>query len=180
MSMKKLFRIPAIGLVLFCFVVLATRPVLAHGTEIDYSVGAQVQLVAKFDTGEPMANAQVTVYSPEDPATAWLVGEADAEGNFAFAPDPSIPGRWDIFVRTAGHGDSLYVEFDEAGTAVAGSAAGGLTVPQIVLMSASIIWGFVGTALYFAGRKSSEPADSSTSIESVSPNKEPTLGESVS
>lgn len=184
MSIIKSSRISAIILALLALAWVTTQPVSAHGTQIDYAVGPQVQLQAKFDTGEPMANAQVTVYSPEDPANPWLVGEADADGNFAFSPDPSTPGRWDIFVRTAGHGDSLYVEIDEASAVVAGSSSGGLTVPQIVLMSASVIWGLIGTALYFARgkpRKEVEPAPSvQNASQGASGREEPTLRESVS
>lgn len=136
---------------LLCLWYITAGSAQAHGTDIAYTVGTQVQLQANFDSGEPMANAQVTVYAPDDPATPWLMGEADAEGRFAFAPDTTIPGRWDVFVRTAGHGDSLYFDIDE-NTAITGvaSTGGGLTLPQIILMSASVIWGMVGTALYFA------------------------------
>ena len=178
--MIKLSRTITMLLVVLSFICMSTRPVSAHGTDITYSVGPQVQLQAKFDTGEPMANAQVTIYSPEDPANAWLVGEADAEGRFAFSPDVAMPGRWDIFVRTAGHGDSLYVEIDEAGAVVAGSSSGGLTVAQILLMSASVIWGMIGTALYFARGKSAKEAESIPPAQNAPRHEEPSLGESVS
>lgn len=179
MSIMNLFRLTATALVLLLLTLNTTHPVAAHGTDIVYAVGPQVQLQAKFDTGEPMANAQITVYSPEDPANPWLVGEADAEGNFAFAPDVTLPGRWDIFVRTAGHGDSLYVELDEGGAVVAGSTSGGFTVPQIVLMSASVIWGMIGTALYFARGKSPQERSQTPSIPKAPGSEDLTPGESV-
>lgn len=39
------------------------------------------------------------------------------------------------------------------------SAGGGFTVPQIILMSASVIWGLVGTALYFARGRGQAPTE---------------------
>lgn len=145
---------------LICISLGTTNAALAHGTDITYAVGTQIQLQAAFDSGEPMANAQVTVYAPDDPAEPWLVGEADADGYFAFAPDTTIPGRWAVFVRTAGHGDTLYFDMDDTATITGtASAGGGFTVPQIILMSASVIWGLVGTALYFARGRGPAPTE---------------------
>jgi nickel transport protein len=122
----------------------------AHGVTIDYTIAMTVQLTGTFDSGEPMANAQVTVYAPDDPADPWLVGEADENGAFSFVPDPDMPGTWDVQMRTAGHGDMVHIPI---GTDGALSASTGMTPGQIILMSASVIWGFVGTALYFSARR---------------------------
>lgn len=126
----------------------------AHGTDITYRSTQAIELVALYDSGEPMANAQITVFAPSDPATPWLQGEADAGGRFVFSPDPAQPGRWDVRVRTAGHGEIIHIDVAE-GAVVAGG--GGFTTAQRLLMSAAIIWGFVGTALYFARDKASNP-----------------------
>jgi nickel transport protein len=118
-----------------------------------------VQIQATFDTGEPMAGGQVTVYAPDDPSTPWLTGVCDEEGRFVFAPDPGKPGTWDVQVRQAGHGDMVHIEIDE-GTAT--SSGGGLSTSQILLMAASVAWGCIGTALFFSrgrgGRASVTPA----------------------
>lgn len=125
--------------------------VSAHGAKISYTIDLTVSLVAEFDTGEPMANGQVTVYSPADPATPWLTGETDELGRFSFVPDSAQAGTWDVQVRTAGHGDIVHIPLGE-GAALSGTT--GYTTPQIVLMAASVIWGFVGTALFFSrGRR---------------------------
>jgi nickel transport protein len=136
---------------------------LAHGAKIEYTVGMAVELQATFDTGEPMAGGQVTVYAPDDPSTPWLTGICDEEGRFVFSPDPDQPGTWDIQVRQAGHGDMVHIEVG-AGAATAGGS--GLTTPQIVLMAACVAWGCIGTALFFSRKRES---DSSTtpSIETI-------------
>jgi hypothetical protein len=60
-----------------------------------------------------------------------------------------IIGNWTIIVRQAGHGATANVVIDQheltAGTT-------GLSTLQIVIMLACIIWGAIGTSLYFKGR----------------------------
>ncbi len=152
----------------------------AHGVTITYNLKAngEVELYAEFDTGEPMAEGQVTIYAPTDPTTPWLTDTANAEGRYTFVIDPAMPGTWDIQFRQAGHGDMVHLQLEEGAVNPAlmnqapgpllpqapatssqvisggGSTAGGFTPLQIILMSASVIWGFIGTALYFASRKS--------------------------
>jgi nickel transport protein len=123
----------------------------AHGAKIKYTVDMTVKLVAAYDNGEPMADAQFTVYAPDDPSTPWLTGFCDNEGRFSFVPDTSKPGIWDVQVRQAGHGDIVHIPIGE--DMVATSGTGGYTTIQIVLMAACFIWGSVGTALYFSRRR---------------------------
>ncbi|MEM8861168.1 MAG: carboxypeptidase-like regulatory domain-containing protein [Chloroflexota bacterium] len=121
----------------------------AHGTAVTYSLVSTVRVNAEFDTGEPMSEAQVTVYAPNDPQTPWLKGVADADGNFSFDPDPEIIGDYSVQVRLAGHGEFITVPVG-GGTA---SSTGGQTTAQQLIMAAAVIWGFIGTALYFSARK---------------------------
>lgn len=130
----------------------------AHGTEIDLSEVGAIEIHARFDTGEPMANAQVSIFAPSDKATPWQLGEADENGHFVFVPDRAIAGTWDVQVRTAGHGDWVYIDVAEGNIAGLTTSGGGLTVAQIVMMSAAIIWGFIGTALYFMRPKPEKQA----------------------
>jgi len=123
----------------------------AHGAKIEYTVDMAIEIVATYDNGEPMAGAQVTVYAPDDPSTPWLTGICDDEGCFSFIPDTSKPGTWDIQVRQAGHGDIVHIPIGE-GSAATGST-GGYTVLQIVLMAICVVWGSVGTTLYFLRRR---------------------------
>ena len=125
-------------------------PVYAHGAKIEYKVGMTVEIVATYDSGEPMAGAQVTVYAPDNPSTPWLTGVCDGEGRFSFTPDTTIAGTWDVQLRQAGHGDIVHIPI---GTDSAGNGGGGNTPLQIVLMAACVIWGSIGTALYFSRRK---------------------------
>lgn len=138
--------------VLFTLVLLLALPLpaYAHGARIEYTIGRTVQIVATYDSGEPMAGAQVTVYAPDDPSTPWMTGACDHEGRFSFTPDTTITGTWDVQVRQAGHGDIVHIPI---GTDSAGNGGGGYTPLQIALMAVCVIWGSIGTALYFSRRR---------------------------
>ena len=125
--------------------------VYAHGAAIEYTFNTSIEITARYDSGEPMSGAQVTVYAPSEPSTPWLTGTCDDEGRFAFTPDPSDPGTWDVQVRQAGHGDMVHIVIGEGTTGTSGSS--GYSVLQIVLMALCVIWGLAGTALYFRRRK---------------------------
>ncbi|MGD1851924.1 MAG: hypothetical protein ACFCBU_15510 [Cyanophyceae cyanobacterium] len=95
--------------------VAAIAPVAAaHGARVQYKAintpsGTAVQVLAEYDTSEPMKEAQVTIYHPDEPQNPWLTGKTDAEGYFEFTPDQA--GSWDIKVRHAGHGAFVTMEW---------------------------------------------------------------------
>jgi nickel transport protein len=152
-------------------------PGFTHGVNINYEPASALQVTATYDNGDPMAEAQVVVYAPENPAEPWMTGTTNQAGQFTFTPDPAQPGNWEVQVRQAGHGDIVSIPLQAATTAAStdsssdASTAGtttatepaiqvadtvakqtgqNFTAPQIVLMGAAGIWGFVGTALFFS------------------------------
>jgi nickel transport protein len=129
---------------------LSTTTALAHGVKIEYAINMSVEIIATYDSGDPMAEAHITIYAPNDLENPWLTSTTDDGGRFTFTPDPAIPGTWDVQVRQAGHGDIIHIPVGE-GLLSTGST--GFTSMQIILMSISVIWGFVGTALFFSRRK---------------------------
>ena len=86
----------------------------AHGVDVSHSSGEAVRVQALFDSGEPMADAQVSVFAPDDAQTPWVTGATDPAGNFAFVPDPTRIGRWEVQVRLAGHGEIVYIPLEES------------------------------------------------------------------
>ena len=147
--MKTKFCCTLVLAILVVFGVAGTA--YAHGAKIEYTANTNIEIVAKYDSGEPMAEAQVTVYAPDNPSTPWLTGTCDKNGRFSFTPDLSIPGTWDIQVRQAGHGDMIHIEIEEG--SVVGGSSGGYSTIQIIIMSICVIWGILGTALFFKRRK---------------------------
>ncbi|HEY9735368.1 MAG TPA: carboxypeptidase-like regulatory domain-containing protein [Trichocoleus sp.] len=152
-------------------------PAWAHGARLSFQTASSVALVATYDNGEPMKAAQILVYSPDNPSEPWTEGTTDDRGRYAFTPDPAIPGNWEVTVRQAGHGDVVIVPVSgkgaEGGAAVAegtssdtssgpssgvaGSSArtsiANLPPVQKGVVMGSVIWGFVGTALFFSRGK---------------------------
>ncbi|MGM0689743.1 MAG: carboxypeptidase regulatory-like domain-containing protein [Bacillota bacterium] len=140
-------------IVLIClFCILPVALVQAHGVELEYIQSNAVVVIARYDSGAPMAEAQVAVFAPGSPAEPWLTGACDSEGRFFFIPDPDMPGLWEVQVRQAGHGGLLRIEVGENGIDPVGST--GFSGPQILIMTAAVVWGLIGTALYFSRRKS--------------------------
>jgi len=140
----------------------------AHGVKIEYQATQAIEIQAKYDTGKPMSNAQVTVYAPEQPSIPWLTGTTDKNGNFAFAPTSSKPGTWTVKVRQVSHGDIINIAVVEAKDQVPTdvtpevednnpknqqliiqSTTRAFTPLQTILMGVSGVWGFIGTALFF-------------------------------
>lgn len=135
---------------------------IAHGVRMQTRETQAIEVNAEYDTGEPMTEAQVTVYAPNDPATPWLEGTTDKNGNFIFTPDSSQAGNWSVQVRRAGHGGIVNVPV--AGnqapapantTSRVVSNGANFTPLQLILMGGAGVWGFIGTALFFMrGNKS--------------------------
>lgn len=144
-------------------------PALAHGVTVEHHQVSNVELEARFDNDEPMANAQVLVYAPGNPTDVWQQGTTDDQGRFSFTPDSSQPGTWEVMVRQAGHGvlttilvaDSTSGSEPAATPATEAEAGANSLISSDVALSpvqrgitiGSVIWGFIGTALFFARGK---------------------------
>lgn len=121
---------------------------LAHGAHIQARDTTAVVIEAAYDSGEPMVNAQVQVYGPEDPQTPVFAGVTDAVGRYVFTPDQ--PGNWEVSVRQAGHGDIAVIPVSADNTIAQGfTNSSGLTGMQRFITAGAVIWGCIGTALYF-------------------------------
>ncbi len=139
-------------IVTMAFLVLAmpAEVALGHGVELSVAPHESIEVNAAYEAGEPMAGAQVAVFAPGEPAEPWLRGSVDEEGRFFFVPDSDRPGTWEVQVRQAGHGGIVRIEVEPAG--VVEVTGGGLTPLQKALMAACVLWGSIGTALYFKRR----------------------------
>ncbi len=133
---------------------LAPLPASSHAALLQADPVPAIRLHATYDTGAPMAGAQVTVFAPDAPAEAWSRGVTDAHGRYLFAPDPDRPGRWTVQVRQAGHGAVTHVEI--APDAIAITAATPTGPLQRAVMVALVAWGALGTALFFRRRRADD------------------------
>lgn len=126
---------------------------LAHGAVIEARQARAVTIYATFDSGEPMVGAQVSVFSPENPEQPWLQGLTNEQGRFIFIPGDAA-GRWAIQARQAGHGSVTYLDVSARNRAehtsmLPTTSEVGISPVQRVVMAVSVVWGMIGTALYF-------------------------------
>lgn len=145
-----IFAILAISLLLM----FTSTSVFAHGVNIKYDADITYRIEASFDNGQPIANGQVTIYAPDNPTEIWGEGFTNEEGVYFFTPD-QISGNWTIKIRQAGHGSSITIPIgsEEAiGGDKAYSGTTGFSLSQKLLMAACVVWGTIGTALYFKRR----------------------------
>ncbi|MFP4086511.1 MAG: hypothetical protein ACLFUL_06930 [Desulfobacteraceae bacterium] len=134
----------------------------AHGTDWRLVEGASVTAVAfHYSDGEPMAYAEILVFSPQDPKVEHQNGRTDKYGKFAFCPD--MAGTWRITANDGmGHLCEATVEVarEEASgkagrprqeTAVAPAVEGTRTLKVIAGLS---LIGNLGFVSWFLSRKS--------------------------
>ncbi|MGK7921901.1 MAG: carboxypeptidase regulatory-like domain-containing protein [Trichodesmium sp.] len=134
---------------------------IAHGVKIQHENISAIKINAVYDTNTPLANAAVTIYAPNNPSQPWLKGTTDEQGNFIFSPDTAESGYWEIKVRQAGHGGLISIPFqvdksdNSQNNKITKSNYSLATKShdynplQKGLMIGCIIWGFVGTSLFF-------------------------------
>lgn len=168
-------------MVIFATLSLPTK-ILAHGTKISYENAEAIVINAVYDTGEPMGKAQISVYAPDNSSQPWLTGTTDEQGRFLFQPDSTKSGNWEVKVRHLGHGGVVQVpvtstaqrqetqDTQQTQQAQQKTTPDPSTPAQVVevsqgsdnleytpmqrgLMIASVIWGCIGTALFFSNRK---------------------------
>lgn len=130
----------------------APAPADAHAALIEAENVPAVRLRAVYETGEPMAGAQVLIYAPDTAADVWARGETDEQGRFEFIPD-TLPGRWSVQVRQAGHGAMAHVMLGAGdGPAPANTSSQDDWLRRAVMVGL-VAWGALGTALFFRRRK---------------------------
>ncbi len=143
-------RYISIVVLIFIFMVNLSGTAMAHGVVFEYHSSMTYIITGNYDDGTPLSEAQVTVYAPDDPKNAWKTGSSDDEGKYFFTPDISKPGIWTIQFRKAGHGGTVNIEVGEE-SAVSSSSA--YSSAQMAIMAIAVIWGLIGTALYFKKEK---------------------------
>jgi len=123
----------ALGLLLSVWMLLGgASAAWAHAAQTDYFVDLfaaelQLEFTASFSTGEPMADATVLVYTPEDRETPWEEAATDETGHYTFKPDADLVGDWRIEFKKEGHEDIRIVPIDDLGIDYQNISHGGNT-----------------------------------------------------
>lgn len=146
MNIKKIY---AALLMIF----LAAPYLYSHGTKYEIVNSGEIGVKAMYDSGDAISDADVLLFPPGSSSSTSSI-KTDKNGVFYFTPDK--PGTWTFQVRdTSGHGMRINLPIDESLSLQSGEQPGsGLNTLQKIVMALSIVWGAIGTALYFKGRKS--------------------------
>lgn len=112
---------------------VSSSPARAHGVETSFSgleASGVVRLQTSFSTGEPLADAEVRLQSPDGRQTLAL-GRTDADGRFQGRLPKGVQRQWELVVD-GGPGHRDYLELNAPGAramarhpAWQGVAAGG-------------------------------------------------------
>ncbi|NJL49823.1 MAG: hypothetical protein HC929_23450 [Leptolyngbyaceae cyanobacterium SM2_5_2] len=110
--MKRLIVALLMGLALVGFPTQAW----AHQVETFYSLGAQLEFQSTL-AARTFAGATVSIYAPNNPEEPWQTLVTDGEGRFAFVPDESMPGNWEIAIESddLSHADYWTVPVGDTG-----------------------------------------------------------------
>lgn len=109
--MSRLLAAIAAVIVFFSFPAAAS----AHMIETNYVLDNLLEFQSTFSTGEPVQQATVQIYAPNNPDEPWIELTTDDDGRFAFMPDPTLPGEWDVHIRQGFHEDIWTVPVVETG-----------------------------------------------------------------
>ena len=128
----------------------AQTVIFAHGVQYSVSRENSVIIHASYSTGEPMAYAEIKIYSPEDADIEFQNGRTDRRGVFAFFPDTE--GKWTVKADDgAGHGFTAKVDVEEIMDIPL--IEGALTPIQKFIVGLAVAWGFLGFFFYFKSRR---------------------------
>ena len=126
MSYKRLSTLSlglSLSLGLILTPIIHSSPTLAHNTILEYQATEAIAINAKFDNGQPMKNAQVVIYAPDNPTVPWSKGSTDEAGKFTFIPDYQKTGNWTVKIRLAGHGSVINIPIENTAIPIESSSS---------------------------------------------------------
>ncbi len=137
---------------LLIFIVFISLPfsLMSHGVDL-LVVSGGVGVEALYDSGEPISDADVEIYSPGDSENIFQAGSTDRNGRFLFFPDSD--GEWKIIVNDGmGHGGSQTLVVKDSGKSLKknGDPPGRIIK---LLSGLSVIFGITGILFFIFARK---------------------------
>lgn len=142
----RLIKLVAVSL----FVLVAKGGVYAHGLEYEVSTREAFAVRLFYSDGEMMSYAPYKVFPPGG-GSVFQNGLTDKNGMVVFSPDS--PGEWRVQANDdLGHGARVMVNVGVGNMKPTGVAVGSLSALQKVLMALCVVWGAIGTALFYRRR----------------------------
>lgn len=152
------------GLALLASLLWPPAPAWAHGVSTSFQQAPATVATTIYDGGEPMSFGKVRVLGPK--GQTYQVGNADAQGRFAWLPDG--PGHWKVIMED-GMGHRAEAQVETGPSAASGAAYGGPATPlasgqgwrpdraSAVAWGLALIFWLWGLLLWRAGRRRAGP-----------------------
>ncbi len=138
-----------------CFLAAAV-----HAHDLDLSVEyAQPAVVvhALYGGAEPVTDADVSIFSPENPDSPYQTGITDIAGLFAFVP--SGAGQWRVVIDDGfGHRAEQEIAVDWSAASSDAAPSGARSTADKAVLGVSIIFGLTGLLLWSQSRRGGRPA----------------------
>lgn len=125
-----------------------TPKLMAHGSDYEILKKGVMGVRMYFHSGVPLGDARVLIFAPGE-TKKYQETRSDRRGIVTFSPDRT--GTWILQVREkSGHGMRINLPVKEGMIPEKTENTGSLSSLQKTVMALSIIWGLVGTALFFS------------------------------
>ncbi|PQV43025.1 carboxypeptidase-like regulatory domain-containing protein [Methanohalophilus euhalobius] len=135
--------------------ILATPAVSAHRVYLMHQVN-EVEVKAWYGGGDPIANAEITIYAIKDgEEEIYIEDVTDEDGMYYFSPKLGVD-EYRIIVSQMGHQDEIEIDLKGEGeSAVENNSTDDMELPLTANIVAGIgyILGFAGIGLYARARK---------------------------
>ncbi len=133
------------SLIIILFIAFSVT-LFSHGVDI-VPINGGTGIEAKYDTGDPISHAEVTVYSPENHKEPFQSGVTDKNGRFLFFPDSE--GEWRVVVNDwTGHGGTTKIKVGSDLEIPAGNTEKPLGRGMKIFSGISVIFGITGILFY--------------------------------
>ena len=136
---------------LIFILLLCSFRLFCHNSSFEVMPPDSITIKTFYDTGEPMDSARVKVFTPENYEKQAYELITDEHGIFSFVPE--TPGLW-IFqvLDKSGHGQRINLDVSEQMLINTGNESN-FSLVQRIIMGLAVLWGFIGTALYFLRKR---------------------------
>jgi len=133
------------SLIIILSIVFSTA-IFSHGVDI-VTINGGTGIEAKYDTGDPISHAEITVYSPGNYKEPFQSGVTDRNGRFLFSPDSE--GEWKVVINDwTGHGGTTKIKVGPNLKIPAGKTEKPLGRGMKILSGISVILGITGILFY--------------------------------
>ena len=122
-----------------------------HGVDI-LVIGGGSGVEAKYDSGDPISHADVTIYSPGNEEEPSQTGVTDRNGRFLFYPD--MDGVWKVVVNDwTGHGGTKLITIKDSAIVQGPEVEMPIGRKTKILAGISVIFGLTGILFFVLARR---------------------------